>query len=123
MLLAAEPQMFVTDMKAARAFYVDRLGFGLVFSYGDPPFYAQVARDSARLNLRFVHAPAFTAGFHARETDPLSAMITVKGIDRLFSAYEEAGVALHQRLRDEPWGARTFIVRDPDGNLVAFAGK
>ena len=27
-----------------------------------------------------------------------------------------------QTLKTEPWGARTFIVRDPDGNLVLFAG-
>ena len=25
------------------------------------------------------------------------------------------------RLRAEPWGARTFIVADPDGNLILFA--
>ena len=38
-------------------------------------------------------------------------------------ACEAAGVPFHQRLRAEPWGARTFIVRDPDGNLLAFAGN
>jgi catechol 2,3-dioxygenase-like lactoylglutathione lyase family enzyme len=120
-LLAAEPQLFVTDMDAARAFYIDQLGFALAFSHGEPPFYAQVERGGARLNLRFVHASAFAADFHARETDPLSATITVAG-DRPFSAYEAAGVAFHQGLRSEPWGARTFILRDPDGNLIAFAG-
>ncbi|OCP36555.1 hypothetical protein BC360_04025 [Ensifer sp. LC163] len=25
-------------------------------------------------------------------------------------------------LRTEPWGARNFIVLDPDGNLILFAG-
>jgi hypothetical protein len=25
-------------------------------------------------------------------------------------------------LRKEPWGAETFIVKDPDGNLLLFAG-
>jgi hypothetical protein len=25
-------------------------------------------------------------------------------------------------LKREPWGAHTFIVRDPDGNLLLFAG-
>jgi len=29
---------------------------------------------------------------------------------------------LEQPLTSEPWGARTFIVRDPDDNLVLFAG-
>ena len=33
-----------------------------------------------------------------------------------------AGVAFAQPLKHEPWGARDFIVRDPDGNLVLFAG-
>ena len=122
-LLTAEPQIFVTDVKATCAFYVDRLGFSLIFSYGEPPFYAQVGRGGARLNLRFVHSPAFTPDFQAREADPLSAMVTVEGIDQLFSDYQASGVELHQRLRREPWGAHTFIVRDPDGNLIAFAGK
>jgi hypothetical protein len=27
-----------------------------------------------------------------------------------------------QTLRREPWGARDFILRDPDGNLLLFAG-
>jgi uncharacterized glyoxalase superfamily protein PhnB len=34
-----------------------------------------------------------------------------------------AGVEFHQPLKPEPWGARTFIVRDPDGNLILFAGR
>jgi hypothetical protein len=41
----------------------------------------------------------------------------------LYLEYQAAGVAFHQTLRTEPWGARTFIVRDPDGNLILFAGR
>jgi uncharacterized glyoxalase superfamily protein PhnB len=32
------------------------------------------------------------------------------------------GVPFQQSLKEESWGARTFVVRDPDGNLVLFAG-
>jgi hypothetical protein len=32
-------------------------------------------------------------------------------------------VSFHQTLRTEPWGARTFIVKDVDGNLIAFAAE
>ena len=32
------------------------------------------------------------------------------------------GVAFFQKLKREPWGARNFIIRDPDGNLLLFAG-
>lgn len=121
-VLHAEPQAFVTDVAAAIAFYVRSLGFELVMAYGEPTFYAQVRRGGARLNLRLVRGPVFAPDFVVAEPDPLVATIAVEGIGRLFSAYEREGVELHQPLRGEPWGALTFIVRDPSGNLVAFAG-
>jgi hypothetical protein len=31
-------------------------------------------------------------------------------------------VTFAQPLQREPWGAKTFIVKDPDGNLLLFAG-
>lgn len=121
-ILTAEPQLFVADIDAACAFYVDKLGFRVVFSYGEPPFYAQVARDGARLNLRAVSGPVFDSGFRARESDPLAATLALDDAKPLFLELQKAGVTFHQTLRTEPWGVRTFIVRDPDGNLIAFAG-
>ena len=55
----------------------------------------------------------------------LSASLTVataEEIKQLFLSYQAAGVRFHQKLKKEPWGARTFIVVDPDGNLILFAG-
>ena len=121
-LLAAEPQLFVPDIAVACAFYVDRLGLELAFSHGDPVFYAQVRRGGARLNLRHADGDVFQSDFRRREADALSATVTVSGIDRLFEAFDAAGVDWHQTLRREPWGALTFIVRDPGNNLIAFAG-
>jgi hypothetical protein len=40
----------------------------------------------------------------------------------LFLEFQNAGVTFFQSLKREPWGARDFIVRDPDGNLLLFAG-
>ncbi len=122
-ILASEPQVFVSDLEAARAFYVDRLGFKVVLSYGEPTFYAQIARDGGRLNLRRVSGPVFDSGFRSREVDALSATFSLDDAKPLFLKYQKAGVVFHQTLRTEPWGVRTFIVRDPDGNLIAFAGR
>ncbi len=55
--------------------------------------------------------------------DLLSSAITLDDAKPLFLEYQAAGVVFHQTLRTEPWGARTFIVRDPDGNLTLFAGR
>jgi hypothetical protein len=105
-------------------FYTNKLSFAVEFIYGDPPYYGQVVRDNARLNLRLVFEPVFVAVVRKRE-HLLSASITVataNEIKQLFLSYQAAGVSFHQALEKEPWGARTFVVSDPDGNLILFAG-
>jgi catechol 2,3-dioxygenase-like lactoylglutathione lyase family enzyme len=120
--LAAE--LFVANIKSSCDFYTHKLGFAVEFTYGDPPFYGQVFRDNARLNLRLVREPVFAGDIRKRE-HLLSASITVgtaNEIEQLFLIYQAAGVSFHQTLKKEPWGARTFIVSDPDENLILFAG-
>ncbi len=120
--LAAEPQLFVADVAASIAFYVNRLGFEMAFSHGEPAFYAQVARGGARLNLRCVDSAVIEP--ERRERDVLlSASITVADADAVFAEYSQAGVEFAQAIRSEAWGARGFIVRDVDGNLILFAGR
>ncbi|MBL8581387.1 MAG: VOC family protein [Rhizobiaceae bacterium] len=121
-LLTAEPMIFVIDFAAALAYYTSVLGFGVEFTYGDPPFYGQVRRDGARLNLRHADTPVIDPA-RARADDFLSATVGVQNADALFEEFQQAGAAFHQRPRTEPWGARTFIVLDPDDNLVMFAGE
>ena len=47
---------------------------------------------------------------------------TADEIKQLYLEFQTAGVSFFQTLRKEPWGAKTFIVKDPDGNLLLFAG-
>ena len=119
-----EPEVFVADIKASCNFFIDKLGFVLVFTYGEPPFYAQVTRDAARLNLKCVEQPVIDPVLRDRE-ELLSAALTVATaveIKQLFLEFQAAGVTFFQTLKREPWGARNFIVKDPDGNLLLFAG-
>ena len=123
-LTSVEAELFVADIKASCAFFADKLGFTVVFTYGEPPFHGQVKRDGARLNLRMVCEPVYVGDIRERE-NLLAASMTVDSaaeIKQLFAQYQEAGVDFYQTLRQEPWGASTFIVRDPDGNLLLFAG-
>jgi uncharacterized glyoxalase superfamily protein PhnB len=116
--------LFVADIKASCDFYANKLGFTVNSVYGDPPYYGQVTRDHARLNLRVVGEPVFAGDIRERE-HLLSASLTVatKGeIEQLFLSCQAAGVPFLQTLKQEPWGASTFIVVDPDGNLLLFAG-
>lgn len=123
-LASIEAQLFVADIARSCAFFTEKLGFAVVFTYGEPPFYGQVKRDVALINLRMVCEPVYVGDIRERE-DLLGCSMTVESaaeIKRLYLQYQEAGVSFHQPLKQEPWGARTFIVRDPDGNLLLFAG-
>ncbi|HEV7926571.1 MAG TPA: VOC family protein [Verrucomicrobiae bacterium] len=116
--------LYVRDLKASTDFFTTKLGFAIDFIYGDPPFYGQVSRDNAKLALRSMDESFFAEDIRQRE-GLLSASITVASADeikQLFLAYQGAGAPLAQSLRTEPWQAKTFVVKDPDGNLILFAG-
>jgi catechol 2,3-dioxygenase-like lactoylglutathione lyase family enzyme len=123
-LNSIEAQLYVASVQNSSDFYTSKLGFAVAFAYGNPPFYGQVVRDSAKLNLRLVCEPVFAGDIRKRE-NLLSASITVataSELKQLFLDYQAAGVSFHQVLKREPWGARTFVVSDPDENLILFAG-
>jgi len=124
-IVSAEPQLFVTDVERSCEFFCKKLSFSLVFSYGSPPYYAQVGRDGARLNLRCVGRAVIDSMIRDRE-ELLSASMTVATADEiklLFLEFQSAGVTFHQTLKRQPWGAKNFVVKDPDGNLLLFAGS
>src|SRR5260221_12540647 len=109
---AIAAQLFVADIKASCDFFTQKLGFSIVFTYGEPPFYAQVKRDRALLNLKCVDYPVIDPALRDRES-LLSADMAVdthEGIKRLFLEFQAGGVPFFQPLRAEPWAARPFIV-------------
>ena len=123
-LAATEAMLYVADFQRACDYFVARLGFEIDFTYGEPAYYGLVKRDRARLCLRHVGEPVFAGDIGERE-QLLSASVTVATtaqIKALFLEFQSAGADFFQTLQKAPWGARNFIVRDPDGNLILFAG-
>jgi uncharacterized glyoxalase superfamily protein PhnB len=123
-IVGVEPQLFAADIERSCEFFCKKLGFSLVFSYGKPPYYAQVGRDAARLNLKCVEGSVIESTVRDRE-ELLAASMTVATADEiklLFLEFQSAGVTFHQTLKKQPWGAKNFVVKDPDGNLLLFAG-
>ncbi|HEY6816364.1 MAG TPA: glyoxalase superfamily protein [Croceibacterium sp.] len=115
----AVPILFVRDVPAAAAFYVERLGFAIEFLHGDPPFYGEVRRDGAVLHLRHVGQPNF-AELAAREVSLILATIAVPDVRALYAELEGRGAPFVQRLVQQPWGGLDCQVEDLDGNRIAF---
>jgi len=122
-ITATAAQLFVSDIRAACDFFTQKLGFSIVFVYGEPPFYAQVRRDRGLLNLKRVDTPGIDPQLRDRESllSADMAVDTQAELKQLFVEFQAAGVNFFHTLRKEPWGASTFIVKDPDGNLLLFA--
>ena len=113
--------LYVWDVRAAANFYRDKLGFTIDFLHGQPAFYASVSRDEACIHLRFVHQTMYVAGLREKE-QVIAAFLSVANVKELFAEYQTRKVPFAHRLKKEPWGQSSFIVSDPDGNALCFAG-
>jgi catechol 2,3-dioxygenase-like lactoylglutathione lyase family enzyme len=119
-LRVAYPQLFVADVARSATFYTEKLGFSISYLYGEPPFYGSVARDGVGINLRHVDAPVLDREASEREI-LLGAYVVVEGVDALFREFQGRGVTFAQTLKLQPYGMKEFVLRDIDGNLIAFA--
>lgn len=118
-LLNVTPILFVRDVAAAAAFYVERLGFDTDFLHGKPPFYGSVSRDDVCVHLRLVCEPNFD-DLAQREVSLILATMEVSDVKALFAEFEGRGAEFAQRLVQQAWGGLDFHIRDLDGNVVSF---
>lgn len=110
------------ELAEARDFYATYLGFHVVF---EADWYVQL------------HAPrggggkpvevAFMKPNQESQPSPLHPAfngvgviftLEVEDVDSLYRAIRDAGCTTIVEIRDEPWGQRHFLIRDPAGNLL-----
>jgi catechol 2,3-dioxygenase-like lactoylglutathione lyase family enzyme len=118
-LTSAAPQFLVQDLDAACAFYRDQLGFEIAFRYGEPAFYAGVARDGVSLHLKQTDEPEPSRRFKLQGKH-LDVYIQTRNIEALHDEYAARGVAPLKPLQSTPWGTREFALQDPDGYILYF---
>lgn len=114
--VAVHPVLPVKNVPKAIAYYVEKLGFKLLFKdAGDAPGYAGVGRDGLELHLQW-HDPA-----EFDNVEKLSLRLLIDGVDALFNEYSQQDVFHAQTaLRDTAWGTREFAFYDLDGNGLTF---
>lgn len=99
----------------AKAFYLDFLGFSLVFEHRfEPglPLYMGIVRDGCSLHLSEHHGDA---------TPGSSMRIQVADVDALHAELMAKGPHHHRpAVQTMPWGTRDFTVTDPFGNRLTF---
>jgi catechol 2,3-dioxygenase-like lactoylglutathione lyase family enzyme len=110
----AIPILPADDLRAARAFYVDGLGFAVRFEASADGITGLLglARGSMWLTI---DAPM---SGHGRQA---CVSLEVESADRYYAEWRER-VEIARPPQDEPWGARTFSVQDPAGNTIFVMG-
>ncbi|UUY04208.1 MerR family transcriptional regulator [Svornostia abyssi] len=113
---AIYPVTMSADPAATAAFYRDLLGLADTFA---SDWYVSLAAPDGGAQLATVRRDheSIPAGFHA---PPAGALVTVEVDDARAIRRRAAAmnVPIELELRDEAWGQRHFICRDPDGLLV-----
>jgi uncharacterized glyoxalase superfamily protein PhnB len=102
--------LHVKDMPAALAYYRDKLGFTVTFTWEEPPRYVCLHLGDAAIHLNSYTPPAA----------PSHVSIFCKGVDALYAQLVARGTKITEPIQDEPYGMRDFVVTDPDGHRLVF---
>jgi len=114
------PQFLVDNLDRAIAYYCQKLGFKLDFTYQS--FYSSVTRDGFAIHLKC--APKSPSDREYRkQNEHLDAYISVSGIQGLFSELEARGARIVRPLEQQPWACLDFYAEDPDGNILCFSER
>lgn len=127
-LAPVAPEFFVRDVDASIDFYTTKLGFTLVRAdpEGDERHsFAVLARGDAE--FLFVHESALGPVNRAALPYPRAAGVDIRlmvdDVDAVHASVRDHGVDIVMPLRDQSYGLRDFIIRDPDGYRIRFAQR
>jgi uncharacterized glyoxalase superfamily protein PhnB len=112
-LVGSATVFVVEDVLRSVAFYRDRLGFDVAFTYGEPVFYGGVCRGDVTIHLQ-----AARASKHQRGQGAIN--IFTADVDAVYEEFRQRGVAATNAPADRPYGMRDFDLTDPDGNFLCF---
>jgi catechol 2,3-dioxygenase-like lactoylglutathione lyase family enzyme len=108
------PIVTTTRMPETRAFWLDVLGFQL--SYDHEHYLGVRAAEPGSPEIGFMRPDAEAPQVFGGQG--LALAISVDDADREFARLRRAGAPIVQPPQDQPWGARSFVTRDPNGVTV-----
>lgn len=108
------PVLPVDNIGETTAFYRDKLGFDVAFTWGDPPYYAVVKRDES-------------VGIHFSEREDTTVMmpacmvyIFVNDVDAVYEEYLKNGLDIFSPPENQDYGMREFELKDLNGHFLIF---
>lgn len=112
-------RVITDDVDRLAAFYEQATGMDVIWS---TPDFAELRTGTATLAIGHSRTVALFGGDSARAADNHTAIVEflVDDVDELHRRLAEGGQQFVQQPTTMPWGNRSVLLRDPDGNLVNF---
>lgn len=109
---------------ASLAFYRDVLGWAVEFAWGDAgqPRGASLGSGGMRIVIAEDHPARDHSKSHGINGTRPTVHLAVEDLDARYAQIAPSGTALFAPEATH-WGTRWFVVRDPDGNLIAYEEK
>ncbi|MEZ0325559.1 MAG: GNAT family N-acetyltransferase [Fimbriimonas sp.] len=116
MVVSSTPIFATSDVLETIRFYKEVLGFESSWTYGDPVSFGSVSWAGA--TIMFNLQPGLAA-----RVDGHQHWFKCEEVDELYRLHKERGATIVSPIQDQPWGAREYVVRDPSGYHLRFAGS
>ncbi|HZI26920.1 MAG TPA: glyoxalase superfamily protein [Gemmatimonadaceae bacterium] len=111
----AVPVLPVDDLRQAKEFYVDQLGFAVSWEATDDGTTGLLGVERGGISIT-LDCPM---SGHGRDA---CVSLLVESADAYYDEWTGKGVPMKRPPTNESWGARTFGVTDPFGNTIFVIG-
>jgi len=120
------PELLVTSFAESRRFYVDLLGFAVLYDRPESKF-AYLDLRGAQIMIEQTDDPWLTGPMEKPFGRGINLQIEVASTEPMLSSLQKANWPLYRelydawyRVGDNQTGNRQFLVQDPDGYLLRF---
>jgi catechol 2,3-dioxygenase-like lactoylglutathione lyase family enzyme len=107
--------IITANLAATKTFYTTVLNFKVLF---ENDWYFLLSTADGNDQLSFLkpnmpqQAPIFQSAFGGQG---VYLTIEVEDADAMYKMIKEKAIPIEVKLRDEPWGDRHFVIKDPNG--------
>ncbi len=112
--------LLVRDLPASVAYWVEKLGFEATGTWGDPPEFAILRRNTARIMLGKAKADHVIIPHWKAREGLWNAYFWIDDAKALFAELSERGAIIDYGLETKDYGVLEFGIRDLDGQDIGF---
>jgi len=119
-LRSIAPSLTTTDLQRSIAFYRDVLGFIIGDEWREKGVLLGVELHAGAVTFMLSQDDFAKGRDRQKGVGTRFYCGTAQDIDRFAAQIRERGGVLDQEPKDMPWGARVFMISDPDGFKLTF---